>query len=130
MATSVYMSMHGFYHWKLFLNYQFWYFKTNILHTPSGNLYLAGALLYICSRHLANYWGAKVCLGMKNTKGAFPFFLPRNMKHSMASGGERYMHCFFFLSFFFFKHSVVNTLKTVYKQGAFALEWGLAKAKA
>ena len=51
-------------------------------------------------------------LAIKNTKVAIPFFLPRIMQCSMASGRERYMHCFCF------KQSMVNT-NTEYKKGGF-----------
>lgn len=87
-------------HWgEFFLNYQLWYFKTNTLHImTSVNLYTVEVLLYICSRHLANYWGVKVCLGIKYTKVAIPFFLPRNMQWRTATGEERYTCCFFFLN--------------------------------
>lgn len=78
-----------------FFNSQLRHFKTITICILPGNLYTMEELLYICSRHLANYWGAKVCLGTKNTKVAVPFFLPRNMQCSTASGAERYLHCFF-----------------------------------
>lgn len=104
-------------HWEeVFLNFQLWYFKTNTLYImPSVNLYTVEVLLYICSRHLPNYWGAKVWLSIKYTKVAIPFCLPRNMQCRMASGEKRYTCCFFFS--FFFKHSVVNTLKQCINKG-------------
>lgn len=43
------------------------------------NLYIAGVLVYICSRHLASYRGAKVCLGTENTKRPPPC-LPRGRR--------------------------------------------------
>lgn len=58
-----------------FLNYQLFDILRDSLRTPSGNLYIVGLLLYIHSRHLANYLRAKVCLSTRNTtKVAIPFF--------------------------------------------------------
>lgn len=58
-----------------FLNYQLFDILRDSLRTPSGNLYIMGLLLYIHSRHLANYLRAKVCLSTRDTtKVAIPFF--------------------------------------------------------